>query len=90
MKMAISMLAIAFATPGLADGHQPQLSELITDTIGYVSISPGVVLLEGDEFGAFICKIDASDAAFANYAATGDTGGEEIGYACIPVEEFDN
>jgi hypothetical protein len=89
MRKLILVIAMLGTGPALADGHQPSLGALISDTLGYANLSDGVVILEGEEMGTFICKIDVSDAAFANYAASGNTGGAPIGYSCIPVEEFE-
>ena len=81
--------AALVAGPAFADGHQPSLSELITDTLGYVQVREGVVILEGEAMGSFICKIDVSDAAFDAYLKNGNLGGIDADYACIPVEEFE-
>ncbi len=91
MRILTFVAAATLAAPAFADGHQqPDLSDLISDTLGYVQVRENVVILEGENFGSFICKIDVSDAAFANYKNTGDLEGEQVGYACIPVEELEN
>ncbi len=86
----LAAAALIAAAPAFADGHQPSLSELITDTLGYVQVRENVVILEGENLGSFICHIDVGAAAFENYKNTGDLGGEQVGYACIPVEELEN
>ena len=80
--------AALLATPALA--NQPDLSALITDTVGYVNVAPGVVIFEGDDFDTFICRIDVSDAAFDAYLANGELGGIDVGYSCIPIEELED
>ena len=70
--------------------NQPDLSALITDTIGYVNVAPNVVIFEGDNFDTFICRIDVSDEAFDTYLANGDLGDVDVGYACIPIEELED
>ena len=79
-----------FEDAAFAQGSQPDLSDLILDTNGYVNVRDDVVILEGDDYPTFMCKFDAGDAAFDNYKRTGDVGGEQIGYTCIPIEEFEN
>ncbi len=88
------MKALAFAALGLAFGaptfaNQPDLSALITDTIGYVNVAENVVIFEGDEFDTYICRIDVSDAAFDEYLETGELANNTVGYACIPIEELE-
>ncbi|MEP5761306.1 MAG: hypothetical protein ABJ327_18715 [Litoreibacter sp.] len=81
---------VGFTGTAFAQSNQPDLSALINDTNGYVNLRDDVVILEGDDFPTFICKFEAGDAAFENYKNTGSLGGEKIGYACIPIEEFEN
>ena len=81
-------LSLCFAMPAWA--NQPDLSALITDTIGYVNVAPNVVIFEGDNFDTFICRIDVSDEAFDAYLANGDLGDIDVGYACIPIEELED
>ena len=90
MRLLTAVIALTIAAPAFADGHQPDLSDLITDTLGYVQVRENVVILEGESLGSFICKIDASDAAFEAYKNTGDLGDAQVGYSCIPVEELEN
>ncbi len=85
---ALATLAVVATTPALA--NQPDLSALITDTVGYVNVAPNVVIFEGDRFDTFICRIDVSDDAFDAYLANGDLGGIDVGYACIPIEELED
>ncbi len=44
MRYIALVMALGLATPAFADGHQPNLSDLITDTLGYVNVAPGVVI----------------------------------------------
>ena len=85
---ALATLAVVATTSALA--NQPDLSALITDTVGYVNVAPNVVIFEGDRFDTFICRIDVSDDAFDAYLANGDLGGIDVGYACIPIEELED
>jgi hypothetical protein len=84
-----ALILFAFAGPALADGHQPDLSNLISDSLGYNQVRENVVMIEGETMGTFICKFDVSDEAFAAYAKNGAVGSYNIGYSCIPVEEFE-
>ncbi|MEO9515311.1 MAG: hypothetical protein ABJH45_18220 [Paracoccaceae bacterium] len=83
-------LTLTLAMPVFADGHQPDISDLVADSVGYVNIRENVVILEGDEMETFICKFDVPDAAFEAYANAGSLGGNDIGYVCIPIKEFGN
>ena len=80
-------LGLSLAAPAFA--NQPDLSALITDTVGYVNVAPNVVIFEGDEFDTFICRIDVSDAAFDEYLETGSLVTNNVGYACIPIGELE-
>ncbi|MEP1537545.1 MAG: hypothetical protein ABJQ34_16350 [Paracoccaceae bacterium] len=84
------LLTLTFAMPVFADGHQPDISDLIADSVGYVNIRKDVVILEGDEMETFICKFDVPDAAFEAYASGGNFGGRDVGYVCIPIKELGN
>ena len=85
-----SFLTLTLVTPVFADGHQPDIGALITDTVGYVNIRDNVVILEGDELGTYICKFDVPDAAFEAYAEAGNLGDNDVGYVCVPIEELEN
>ncbi|MGR3513256.1 MAG: hypothetical protein ACU0GG_10855 [Paracoccaceae bacterium] len=90
MSLRVSILAALCCVTGNASlANQPDLTALIADSIGYVTIRPNVVLIEGDEFDSFVCKFDADDDAFATYAETGELDPGRVGYACIPLEEFE-
>ncbi len=91
MRSFLITTAACLAIPVFADGHQqPNLSDLITDTLGYVFVRENVVIFEGEELGTFICKLDIDDAAFEAYKTNGDMGSYSADYACIPIEEFEN
>ena len=89
MRPTILPILLLVAGPAFADGARPDLSDLITDSLGYNQIRENVVMIEGETMGSFICKFDVSDDAFAAYAQQGTLGGNQIGYVCIPVEEFE-
>ncbi|WP_299190784.1 hypothetical protein [uncultured Litoreibacter sp.] len=91
MKFLTFVAAATLVAPAFADGHQqPDLSDLISDTLGYVQVRENVVILEGETMGSFICRFDIRNGAFENYKETGELGGEQAEYACIPVEELEN
>ena len=84
-RLALSFLVAA----GAAQADQPDITSLVSDTIGYVQVRPNVVLLEGEDLGSYICRFEVSDSAFDSYAQTGKLPAGEVGYTCIPLEEFE-
>ena len=78
---ALPMLSL----PAVAE---TDINELITDTLGYTTIQPGVLLLEGETMGTFICKFDISDADFAAFLANGKLEPKSDRVVCIPIEEL--
>lgn len=53
------------AAPSLA--QDAPFHQLVDESIGYVGIGPGIVLLE-DDVSSSICKVDVSDVFFFGYA----------------------
>ena len=47
-----------------------ELNTLVDESIGYVNVGPGLVLIESEEpAGSHICRIDIPDEFFAGYLA---------------------
>ncbi|MEL6167975.1 MAG: hypothetical protein AAFR35_04745 [Pseudomonadota bacterium] len=59
-------LAAAVLTAGTVAAQDTDLSTMINESIGYVNIAPGIVLIE-DDISSSVCKIDIADAFFFGY-----------------------
>ena len=73
--------AFLLATPAVGQGVPP-LNQLIDESIGYVSIAPGLLLIE-DNQSSTICRIDVGADYFAAYAAGENPG--EANVICVPT-----
>ncbi|MEX0347835.1 MAG: hypothetical protein AB3N15_00285 [Paracoccaceae bacterium] len=88
MRAFVLSALLCFGAPALAD--QPKISDLVADTVGYTSIRPNVVMLEGKEMGTFVCRFKITDEDFAAYAARGEIDESADRVVCIPIEELEN
>ncbi len=87
-KTWIAALALAFVGTGAIAQGQPGIDGLISDTIGYVNVGPGVVIMEGEDYGTWICKFDLTDGDFASWMEDEVLPGNKEHVVCIPVEEL--
>lgn len=88
MKNLLTACALYLAgSPAFAG--QPDLSDLVTDTIGYITVQPGVLMLEGESMGTFICQFNIEDKEFQAYAKTGELEKIDDRVVCIPIWEFE-
>ncbi|MEX0320370.1 MAG: hypothetical protein AB3N21_20650 [Ruegeria sp.] len=89
MNRLFTLCALSVAGLPAFAGTQPDISDLVTDTIGYTTVRPGVVLLEGESMGTFICRFDVSDEDFQAFAASGELKQAADRVVCIPIEELE-
>ncbi len=79
------MVADANANAG---GDIPGLDDMVDQSIGYVNIAPGTLLIE-DDVSSHICRIQINDAYFLAYA-TGNADGRGTAaptIICVPTPE---
>ncbi len=89
MKTIVTALIASVAATGALAQDGPELSTIITESIGYFNLAPGQVIIEGNENQPNrVCAISVSDAAFADVAAGSDPTGLE--YNCFSLEETGN
>ncbi len=62
--------------------------DLIDDSIGYVAVGEGVILIEGSE-ESHLCKISLTSEDFENYAQEGALSEESNRFICIPLGEIE-
>ncbi|MEO1308045.1 MAG: hypothetical protein AAFV38_08975 [Pseudomonadota bacterium] len=74
---------------GATASHSQSFSDLIGQSRGYLSVRPGVILVEGD-YATHICKVKVTDAAFDAYAEGRSPSSDDMSYVCIPIEEFED
>ncbi len=66
-------------------GAPKSLSAMVDNSVGYLNLSPGKILIEGEGWIA-VCRIRISDAAFAREdPSVGDSSVQ-----CIPLKMLDN
>jgi hypothetical protein len=87
-KTWIAALGFAFCGAAAMAQGQPNINRLISDTIGYVNVSPGVVIMEGEDFGTWICRFDLTDEDFSAWTPNSSLPGDKDHVTCIPVEEL--
>ncbi len=71
-----------------AGGEIPGLDTMVDESIGYVNIAPGVLLIE-DDISSHICRIQINDTYFLAYA-TGNADGRRSAaptVICVPTPE---
>ncbi len=90
MRALFAACALSLVAASVQADETPSFSDLITDSIGYMVVRPGVVLLEGESEGIHFCQIDITDVDFAAYAASGKLDQDDSRFVCIPVEEVAN
>ncbi len=86
--LGFSLAALIAATPlaALDSRHTTGLGQVIEESIGYVSIREGVILIETREGGVF-CKFDVSDTDFQDFEDSRSAG--NAGVTCIPYDVMD-
>ncbi|WP_114962575.1 hypothetical protein [Tritonibacter mobilis] len=67
---------------------EKSLADLIAESVGYVHVRQGVILVE-DEYDEYICRLIATDAAFDAKAAGQEIPEGALTSTCILLEEFD-
>ena len=90
MKHAVTAAVLALVA-GMATAQQgvPALNTLIDESIGYVNLGPGLILVE-DNVSSHICRIRVADTYFDAYAAGDrDTMAQNApSVVCVPTEDF--
>ncbi len=81
-------LALAAATVMLsgASVQAQTLTEVMKESIGFLTIRPGVVFVETRSGGSF-CKIDVSDQVFSSFADGAFLN--DSAFTCVPYDVFD-
>jgi hypothetical protein len=72
-------------TPAFAE---KSLADLVAESVGYAHVRDGVVMIE-DDYDEYVCRMDASDAAFDAKAAGQEIPAGSLTSTCILLEEFD-
>jgi len=82
----VAATLLSLAAPAWAETSFP---EMIANSNGYLNIRENVVLVETDD-GAFICRMNVTEAAFDAQEQGKDIPEGAVSATCIPFEEFKN
>ncbi|MGI1661169.1 hypothetical protein ACRDNQ_02925 [Palleronia sp. KMU-117] len=84
LTLTTGILAALSALP--AQAQDTPFDQLVNESIGYVNIGPGLLLVE-DEVSSHVCRVNISDVYFFGYAE-GDPGAiaaEPPEIVCVPT-----
>jgi len=74
--------------PAISGAQSLNLSQILADSIGYVNVAPGVVLVEGEEIDV-VCEIDLGRGFFESYRAGDlDATRKASEVTCVPLGVF--
>lgn len=87
MRIAV-FAALACLFPAICSAQSLSLSDILDNSVGYVNLSPGVVMIEGEEVNV-ICEISLGQQFFEAYRA-GDLDAVRAAsdVTCVPFGAF--
>lgn len=86
-KLTVFCAMLSFLAPVCASAD-PDFTEIIDDSTGYLQVAPGVVMIEGTYEVNRLCRINVSDEDFETYLKDGALEPSSDRIICIPIEEL--